>query len=221
MGVELLGKKLGMAQLFDAKGNCIGVTVIEVGPCVVLQKKTGKADGYEAYQLGFGELKEKGATKPMIGHCKKAGSPPMRFIREFRPEAGGVELNVGDKITVKEFQAGQFVDVIGTSKGKGFQGVVRRHKFAGGPASHGQKGWFRRPGAIGERLFPGRVFRGQRMPGHMGNRRVTTQNLRVIQVRESENLLLVEGAVPGARGALVVVRHAKKKARPVAKAAAK
>ena len=128
--------------------------------------------------------------------------------------------NVGDKITVTEFKPGEFVDVIGTTKGKGFQGVVRRHKFAGGPASHGQKGWFRRPGAIGERLFPGRVFRGQRMPGHMGHVKVTTQNLRVVQVRGADNVLLIEGSVPGARGSYVVVRHAKKKsAKPAMKAA--
>ena len=208
--MELLAKKLGMTQLFDAKGNCVGVTVLEAGPCTVLQKKTPETDGYHALQLGFGERKEKHATKPVIGHCKKANSAPARFIREYRTD-GSVTFNVGDKITVKEFQAGQFVDVMATSKGKGFQGVVRRYKFAGGAASHGQKGWYRRPGAIGERLFPGRVFRGQRMPGHMGHVRITTQNLRVVQVREAENLLLIEGAVPGPKGAFVVVRHAKKK----------
>ena len=199
-----------MTQIFDAKGNFVGVTAIEVGPCTVLQKKSPESDGYHAVQLGFGERKPKHASKPMIGHCKKANAAPARAIREYRTTAA-VAFNVGDKITVKEFQPGQFVDVIATSKGKGFQGVVKRYKFAGGPASHGQKGWFRRPGAIGGRLFPGRVFRGQRMPGHMGNTQITTQNLRVIQVRESDNLLLIEGAVPGPRGAVVVIRHAKKK----------
>ena len=208
--MELLGKKLGMTQLFDAKGNAVGVTAIEVGPCTVLQKKSLETDGYHAVQLGFGERKASRATKPLIGHCKKANATPAKAIREYRTVAP-VAFNVGDKITVKEFKPGQFVDVIGTSKGKGFQGVVKRYKFAGGPASHGQKGWFRRPGAIGERLFPGRVFRGQRMPGHMGNTQITTQNLRVIQVREADNLLLIEGAVPGPRGAVIVVRHAKKK----------
>lgn len=208
--MELLGKKLGMTQLFDAQGNAVGVTAIEVGPCTVLQKKSPEKDGYHAVQLGFGERKASRATKPLIGHCKKANAAPAKAIREYRTLAP-VAFNVGDKITVKEFQPGQFVDVIGTSKGKGFQGVVKRYKFAGGPASHGQKGWFRRPGAIGERLFPGRVFRGQRMPGHMGNTKITTQNLRVIQVREADNLLLIEGAVPGPRGAVIVVRHAKKK----------
>ena len=199
-----------MTQVFDAKGNLIGVTALEVGPCVVLQKKSPKTDGYHAVQLGFGERKEKHATKPLIGHCKKANAAPAKAIREYRTVIE-TTFNVGDKITVREFQPGQFVDVIGTSKGKGFQGVVRRHKFAGGQASHGQKGWYRRPGAIGERLFPGRVFRGQRMPGHMGHVQRTIQNLRVVQVREVDNLLLIEGAVPGPRGQVVVIRHAKKK----------
>jgi large subunit ribosomal protein L3 len=208
--MELLGQKIGMTQVFDAKGNCVGVTVVQVGPCTVLQKKTVKTDGYTSLQLGFGEKKAQRATKPLTGHCKKANTAPAKQIREWRTE-GDAAFNVGDKITVKEFQPGQFVDVIGTTKGKGFQGVVFRHGFAGGPMTHGNKGWKRRTGAIGERLFPGRVFRGQRMPGHMGNVNRTTQNLRVVQVREAENLLLIEGSVPGHRGALVVVRHAKKK----------
>jgi large subunit ribosomal protein L3 len=208
--MELLGKKLGMTQLFDAKGNLIGCTAVEVGPCTVLQKKSPETDGYHAVQLGFGERKAKHSTKPLTGHCKKANAAPARFIREYRTSEA-VAANVGDKLTVKEFQPGQFVDVIGTSKGKGFQGVVFRHKFGGGPMTHGNKGWKRRPGAIGERLFPGRVFRGQRMPGHMGDASVTTQNLRVVQVREADNVLLIEGAVPGPTGAFVVVRHAKKK----------
>jgi large subunit ribosomal protein L3 len=216
--MELLGKKIGMAHLFDANGNFVGVTVIEVGPCTVLQKKSPESDGYHAVQLGFGTRKEKNATKALIGHCKKANAAPARFIREYRIEEP-VPFNVGDQITVRDFQLGQYVDVIGRGKGKGFQGVVRRHKFAGGDSTHGAKGWHRRSGAIGQRLFPGRVFRNMRMPGHMGDRTVTTQNLRVVQVREAENLLLVEGSVPGARGALVVIRHAKKKAKPAAKSA--
>jgi large subunit ribosomal protein L3 len=209
--MELLGKKIGMTQVFDAKGNFVGVTVVELGPCTVLQKKTATGkDKYNAIQIGFGERKAKNAGKPLIGHCKKANTPPAAFIKEVRldSEPG---WNVGDKITVSQFKPGEFVDVIGVTKGRGFQGVVRRHKFAGGPASHGQKGWFRRPGAIGERLFPGRVFRGQRMPGHMGHVKVTTQNLRVVQVREADNVILIEGSVPGAKGSFVVVRHAKKK----------
>ena len=208
--MELLGQKIGMTQVFDAKGNCVGVTVVQVGPCTVLQKKTVENDGYTALQLGFGERKPQRTTKPLAGHCKKANAAPAQHIGEWRTD-GTPTFNVGDKITVKEFQPGQYVDVTATTKGKGFQGVVRRHKFAGGPATHGCKGWKRRTGAIGERLFPGRVFRGQRMPGHMGNVQRTTQNLRVIQVREAENLILIEGALPGHRGAIVVVRHAKKK----------
>jgi large subunit ribosomal protein L3 len=208
--MELLGKKLGMTQLFDDKGNMVGCTVVEAGPCTVLQKKSPETDGYHAVQLGFGAKKEKNATKPMIGHCKKAHVVPASFIREYRT-AEPVQFNVGDKITVKEFQPGQFVDVIGTSKGKGFQGVVKRHKFAGGDMTHGAKGWHRRGGAIGNRLFPGRVFRNMRMPGHMGHTKITTQNLRVVMVREAEDLLFIEGSVPGHKGAYVVVRHAKKK----------
>ena len=183
-----------MAQLFDANGNFVGVTVIEAGPCTVLQKKTLDNDGYHAVQIGLGTRKEKNAGKPLIGHCKKANTAPARFIREYRTEEP-TQFSVGDKITVKEFQPGQYVDVIGTGKG-----------------------WHRRGGAIGQRLFPGRVFKNMRMPGHMGDVKVTTQNLRVIQVREAENLLLIEGAVPGARGAFVVIRHALKKTKPVAKA---
>jgi large subunit ribosomal protein L3 len=218
--MELLGKKIGMTQVFDAKGNFVGATVVELGPCVVLQKKTVETkDRYNAVQLGFGERKAQRATKPLVGHCKKANAGPAAFIREVRFDAPPA-WNVGDKITVTEFKPGEFVDVIGTSKGKGFQGVVRRYKFAGGPATHGHKGWHRRTGAIGERLFPGRVFRGQRMPGHMGHVTVTTQNLRVVQVRPADNVVLIEGAVPGPRGAYVVVRHAKKKpAKPAAKVA--
>jgi large subunit ribosomal protein L3 len=213
--MELLGKKIGMTQLFDAKGNLIGCTAVEVGPCTVLQKKSPETDGYHAVQLGFGAKKPKNATKPMVGHCKKANSDVVpTFIREYRT-LQAISANVGDKLTVKEFQPGQFVDVIATSKGKGFQGVVRRHKFAGGDMTHGAKGWHRRGGAIGQRLFPGRVFRNMKMPGHMGNTRITTQNLRVIQVRESDNLLLIEGAVPGAKGTYVVVRHALKKTKAV------
>jgi len=213
--MELLGKKIGMTQLFDAKGNLIGCTAVEVGPCTVLQKKSPETDGYHAVQLGFGAKKPKNATKPMVGHCKKANSTVVpTFIREYRT-LEAIAANVGDKLTVKEFQPGQFVDVIATSKGKGFQGVVRRHKFAGGDMTHGAKGWHRRGGAIGQRLFPGRVFRNMKMPGHMGNTRITTQNLRVIQVRESDNVLLIEGAVPGAKGTYVVVRHALKKTKAV------
>lgn len=215
--MKLLARKIGMTQLFDATGNFVGVTVLEAGPCTVLQKKTPDSDGYHAIQLGWGERKPKHATKALTGHCQKAQAAPARFIREFRTTEA-LAFQVGDKVTVKEFQPGQFVDVIATSKGKGFQGVVRRHHFRGGDASHGAKGWHRRSGAIGTRQTPGRVMKNMKMPGHMGHTRITVQNLRVAQVRESDNLLLIEGAVPGPRGGYVVVRHAKKK--PI-KAAAK
>ena len=216
--MELLGTKVGMTQVFAPAGNMVGVTVIAVGPCTVLQRKTVETDGYAAYQLGLGEVKAKNAPKPLTVHCQKAGVGPARYIREFRNDNGKVDLKVGDKVTVKEFETGQYVDVIATSKGKGFQGVVRRHKFRGGDATHGAKGWHRRSGAIGQRMTPGRVLRNMKMPGHMGNTNITTQNLRVMQVRETENLLLLEGAVPGPRGGLVVVRHAKKRTKVATKA---
>ncbi|MCS7047773.1 MAG: 50S ribosomal protein L3 [Verrucomicrobiae bacterium] len=209
--MELLGRKLGMTQVFDERGNLCGVTVLEVGPCTVLQKKTRETDGYRAFQLGFGERKTKHVTKPMLGHFKKAGVSPMMWVREYRTDDEQVSLNVGDRLTVKAFQVGQYVDVIGVSKGRGFQGVVKRHHFRGGDAAHGCKGWHRRPGAISTRMTPGWVKKNQRMPGHMGHTRVTVQNLRVLGVREADNVLLIEGAVPGPRGGLVVVRHAKKR----------
>ncbi len=208
MSVALLGKKIGMTRVYDVRGEIVPVTVVEAGPCVVLQKKSAEKDGYAAYQLGFDAVKESRATQPSIGHAKKANSAPMRFIREVEPD--GKELNVGEQVTVKEFQVGQFVDVIGTSKGKGFQGVVFRHGFGGGPMTHGNKGWKRRPGAIGCRSFPGHINRGMRMAGHMGNIRRTVPNLEIIQVREKENALLIQGAVPGPNGGYVIVRPSKK-----------
>jgi large subunit ribosomal protein L3 len=209
MSFTLLGRKIGMTRVYDVRGDSVPVTVVEAGPCVVLQKKTTECDGYVAYQLGFEAVKESRATKPEIAHAKKAKSAPMRFIREV-PPVEGKDLNPGDQVTVKEFQVGQYVDVIGTSKGKGFQGVVFRHGFGGGPATHGSKGWKRRGGAIGCRSFPGHVNRGLKMPGHMGHERETIQNLEVIQVREKDNALLIHGAVPGPNGGFVIVRPAKK-----------
>jgi len=209
MSFTILGKKVGMTRVYDVQGMSVPVTVVEAGPCVVLQKKTAETDGYNAYQIGFNAVKESRATMPAIGHAKKAKSAPMHFIREV-PPVEGKDLNVGDQVTVKEFQAGQFVDVIGTSKGKGFQGVVFRHGFGGGPATHGAKGWKRRIGAIGCRSFPGHVNKGKRMPGHMGDQRRTVQNLEVIAVREQDNAILIQGAVPGSNGSYVIVRPAKK-----------
>lgn len=198
-----------MTQLYDDKGVLHPVTVIQAGPCPVLQKKTVEKDKYAACQIGFGDRKEKNTPQPMKGHFKKVKSAPKAFIREFRADEGE-NLNVGDAVTVSRFTAGQLVDVIGISKGKGFQGVVRRHRFAGGGAAHGSKA-HRRPGAIGMRAWPGYIWKNSRMPGHMGDVRITTQNLPVMQVRETENLLLVRGSVPGANGSYLVVRPAIKK----------
>ena len=209
MGIGILGKKLGMTQFYDDQGRLHPVTVVEAGPCTILQKKTAEREKYAAYQLGFDEQKEQRANKPSLGHVKKAGAKPLRFIREFRAEAGE-ELNVGDKLTVNRFQPGQYVDVIGISKGKGFLGVVGRWKFAGGGAAHGSKS-HRRAGAIGERADPGHVFKNHKMPGHTGRDRITVQSLKIISVRENDNILLIGGAVPGANGDYVVIRNAIKK----------
>ena len=208
MSVGLLGKKLGMTQVYDDRGVLHPVTVVEAGPCTVLQKKEMEKEKYAAVQLGFEDKKESRATKPELGHAKKANAKACRFIREFRTEAGE-ELNVGDKLTVNRFQTGQFVDVIGISKGKGFLGVVGRWKFAGGGAAHGSKS-HRRAGAIGERADPGHIFKNHKMPGHTGRDKITVQNLKIINVRETENVLLIEGAVPGANGDYVVIRPAVK-----------
>ncbi len=209
MSIGLLGKKLGMTQVYDDRGILHPVTVVEAGPCTVLQKKGMEREKYAAVQLGFDDKKENRATKPELGHAKKANAKPCRFVREFRTKAGE-ELNVGDKLTVNRFQTGQFVDVIGISKGKGFLGVVGRWKFAGGGAAHGSKS-HRRAGAIGERADPGHIFKNHKMPGHTGRDRITVQNLKIINVRETENVLLIEGAVPGANGDYLVIRPAVKK----------
>ncbi|MGB9773662.1 MAG: 50S ribosomal protein L3 [Bacteroidota bacterium] len=201
----ILGKKLGMTSVFDDKGNTIPCTVIEAGPCYVTQIKTKLRDGYDAVQLGFEEKKMKRSTKAEIGHAAKANVAPPRFISEFRlSETNG--LSLGSKVTVEIFKKGEKVKVTGTSKGKGFQGVVRRHHFRGGPASHGQSDRLRAPGSIGSSSFPSRVFKGQRMAGHMGNARVTVRNLTVIDVVPESNLLLVKGAVPGAINGYVKVQ---------------
>jgi large subunit ribosomal protein L3 len=215
MSVGLLGKKLGMTQLYDDKGVLHPVTIIAAGPCTVLQKKTQETDKYSAYQIGFDDRKEKNIPNGMKGHFKKAKSQPKGFIREFLADEGE-NLNVGDNITVSRFAPGQFVDVIGVSKGKGFQGVVRRYRFAGGGAAHGSKS-HRRPGAIGMRAWPGRIWKNARMAGHTGDVQITTQNLPVIQIRETENLLILRGSVPGSNGSYLVIRPAIKKPLPKAK----
>jgi large subunit ribosomal protein L3 len=210
----LLGKKLGQTRVFDADGNVVPVTVVQAGPNRVVQCKTVETDGYQAVQLGFEEQKESRVTRPLAGHFKKHGVTPVKRLREFRDFP--IEVKPGDTLGAAVFAAGDYVDAVGVSKGKGFEGVVRRHKFGGGNITHGSKGWHRRPGAIGQRMFPGTVMRGTKLPGHMGQRRRTVQNLQVVGVRSEENLLLIRGAIPGAAGDYVVIREAKKRPRQAA-----
>jgi len=199
----LIGKKIGMTSVFSADGKNLPCTVIEVGPCVVTQVKTVEKDGYEAVQLGFQDKKEKHTTKPESGHFKKAGVTPKRHLAEFKGEGA---YKLGDVITVDFFNGDLYVDVIGTSKGKGYQGVVRRHGFKGvGEATLGQSDRQRHPGSIGACSYPAKVFKGTRMAGQMGNVRVTVQNLEVIRLLPENNLLLVKGSVPGAKGSIVIV----------------
>ena len=200
----LLGKKIGMTSVFSADGKNLPCTVIEVGPCVVTQIKTVEKDGYAAVQVGFEEAKEKNTTKPMKGHFEKAGTTPKRHLAEFTYEE---EHNLGDVITVELFNDSPFVDVVGTSKGKGFQGVMKRHGFGGvGQSTHGQDDRARKPGSIGACATPSRVFKNLRMGGQMGNVQVTTHNLQVIKVIPEHNLLLVKGSVPGSKGSIVTVK---------------
>ncbi len=204
----LLGRKIGMTQVFGATGEVIPVTVIEVGPCVVTQVRTRDRDGYEAVQIGFGEVLPKSLTKPERGHLAGAGRL-VRHLREF--EADNVEEHtVGDVLNADQFASGELIDVTGTSKGRGFQGVVKRHGFSGGPRTHGQSDRHRAPGSIGAGTTPGRVWKNTRMAGRMGNRRVTVQNLEVVEVLADRNLLLVRGSIPGAKNGLVMVRRAVK-----------
>ena len=208
MKIGLLGRKLGMTRVYDDKGVATPVTVIEAGGNTALQVKTQDNDGYSGVQVGFHTQKEQRVTKPLLGVFKKANSEPKKLIKEFRLPDG---TTLGDAIDLKvtQFAPGDVVDVIGQSKGKGFQGVVKKHNMDGQPASHGSM-MHRRPGSIGNRSTPGRIWKNKRMPGHMGDDRVTVQNLRVLQVREAEGLILITGAVPGATGSYVVVRPAKK-----------
>ena len=202
----LLGKKIGMTSVFSAEGKNLPCTVIEVGPCVVTQIKTLEKDGYEAVQLGFQEKKEKHTTQPEMGHFKKAGVAPQRHLAEFKNFDQTPEL--GSTLTVDIFTEGGFVDVVGTSKGKGYQGVVKRHGFGGvGQQTHGQHNRLRAPGAIGACSYPAKVFKGLRMAGQMGNERVTVQNLQVIKVLPEHNLLMVKGSIPGAKGSIVLVER--------------
>ncbi|PXV67494.1 large subunit ribosomal protein L3 [Dysgonomonas alginatilytica] len=200
----LLGKKIGMTSVFSAEGKNVPCTVIEVGPCVVTQVKTADKDGYEAVQLGFVDAKDKHTSKPLQGHFKKAGVTPKRHLAEFKGFEESYKL--GDVITVDLLEENGFIDVIGTSKGKGFQGVVKRHGFAGvGQATLGQHNRLRAPGSIGACSYPAKVFKGTRMGGQMGNVRVTVQNLQIIKVIAEHNLLLVKGSVPGSKGSIVLI----------------
>jgi large subunit ribosomal protein L3 len=204
----LLGKKLGQTRVYDEKGIIRPVTVVLAGPNRVLQCKTQESDGYNAVQLGFDDQKDHRVTKPLLGHIKKHNGAAVKRIREFRNFP--LPVKPGDVVGPNIFAKGDFIDAIGITKGRGFEGVMKRHNFRGGDASHGAKGWRRRPGAIGQRLFPGTVMRGMRMPGHMGQVRRTVQSLEIIQVREADNILLIKGAIPGAKGDYVVIRESKK-----------
>jgi large subunit ribosomal protein L3 len=201
----LIGKKIGMTSIFDENGKNIPCTVIQAGPCVVTQVRTEEVDGYDALQLGFDDKAEKRASKAEIGHAKKAGTSPKKKLIEFRYFEND-KYGIGDTIDVTLFQEGEFVDVIGTSKGKGYQGVVKRHGFAGvGQSTHGQHNRLRAPGSIGAASYPARVFKGMRMAGRMGGDQVTVQNLRVVKVLPEKNVLVVKGCVPGHKNAYVTI----------------
>jgi large subunit ribosomal protein L3 len=205
MSIGLLGRKIGMTSVYDARGRLCPVTVIAAGDNVLLRRLTTEDDGYSAVQVGFGSQKKSRVSKPLLGEFKKAGMEPKKFVREFRLDADAPEGEIDLRVT--QFQAGDYVDVIGRSKGKGFQGVMKKHNFAGQGAAHGSK-THRRVGAVGNRSTPGRIWKNMGMPGHLGDRRVTVQNLQVMQVREAEKVILVSGAVPGANGSYVIVRPA-------------
>lgn len=200
----ILGRKIGMTRIFDEAGDMIPVTVIQAGPCLVTQVKTKDKDGYEAVQLGFGVKKEKNTSKPLLGHFKKATVSPLRFVKEFPPFKDR-EVKAGDVITVDLFENGEIVKVSGTSKGKGFTGVVKRHGFGGGPKTHGQSDRLRAPGSLGQSSYPSRVFKGIKMGGRMGNKRSTVTGLTVVKVDAEKNLLFLKGALPGARNNFVEV----------------
>lgn len=203
----IIGKKIGMTRIFSEEGRAIPVTVIEAGPCVVVQVKTQKKEGYNAVQIGFGEKRKKLVSLPLLGHFEKAKVEPKRVLKEIRTDQVD-KLKVGQEIKVDVFRVGEKVKVTGTSKGLGFQGGVRRHGFHGGPKTHGQSDRLRAPGSIGSSSYPSRVFKGQKMPGRMGGEKVTTKNLEVVQVDVERNLLLLKGAVPGKKNSYLTVRKA-------------
>ncbi|MBE7019527.1 MAG: 50S ribosomal protein L3 [Ruminococcaceae bacterium] len=209
MEKAILGKKVGMTQLFSETGKFVPVTVIEAGPCVVTQKKTVEIDGYNSIQVGFVETKEKKSNKPLMGHFKKAGTAIMKFLREFRLD-DTASYNVGDEIKAGVFAEGDSVDVTGISKGKGYQGTIKRHGQSRIPMSHGAGPVHRSAGSMGACSSPSRVFKGKKLPGHMGNVQVTVQNLEIVKVMEDKNLILVKGAIPGPKGGLVTVKSSVK-----------
>jgi len=215
MSLGLLGKKLGMTRIYTDKGEAVAVTVVDVSENDVLQVKSADTDGYRAVQVGHQNGKAKHLTKQEQGHCQKHGAPLKRHVREFRLADGEEAPTAGSALTADLFKKGQFVDVIGVSKGRGFQGVVKRHGFAGQPASHGSM-MHRRTGSIGCRLTPGRVWKNQKMPGHMGQVQRTIQNLQIVETRTDDHVILIRGSFPGAKGDLVVIRPAKKKPAPAA-----
>lgn len=203
----LIGKKIGMTQIFDEKGVAQPVTIIEAGPCFVTQVRNPEKDGYSAVQLGFGEVHPKRLTGGELGHLNSNNLPPLRFVREFRSKEA---VNVGDKVTVEVFSVGEKVDVVGTSKGKGFAGGVKRYHFAGGKKTHGQSDRHRAPGSRSSGTTPGRVYKGSRGAGHMGTDRVTVQALKIVMIDSERNLLGIKGAVPGGKGGLVLIKEARK-----------
>ncbi len=211
MSPGILGKKIGMTQVFRPDGQVVPVTVLKAGPCIVVQRKTPASDGYDAVQLGFMEyVKKTSVNKPEAGHMKKSGAEGVRFQREFRLENGAnADMKAGDRVLADEFKPNEIVDVIGISKGKGFAGVVKRHHFRGSDATHGSM-FHRAPGSIGASSFPSRVFPGMRMGGQMGNTRITVRNLEIVQVDAEDNVILVKGAVPGPNGGYVILRRAKR-----------
>ena len=209
MAPGILGRKIGMTQVFDDDGRVVPVTVLKAGPCVVVQRKSASRDGYEAIQVGLVDyLREKLVNKPAKGHFAKAGVEPVRYLREFRLAPGEEGLQPGDRILAEHFRPRERVDVLGVSKGKGFQGVVKRHNFHGGGATHGSM-FHRAPGSIGQSAYPARVFKGVRLPGRMGGKRVTVQGLEIVEVHPDDDVILVRGAVPGARGGYVAIRRAR------------
>ena len=213
--IGLIGKKLGQSRVYTDDGTVVSVTAVLAGPNRVMQCKTAASDGYSAVQLGFDDQKESRMSKPLLGHCKKHASVAVKRIREFRDFS--LDVKPGDALGADVFEKGDFIDAIGVTKGKGFQGVMKRHHFAGGPASHGQKGFSRRPGGIAQGSTPGWVVKGKKMPGHMGQRRRTVQNLEIVDILTEDNVILIKGALPGAAGDYIVIRESKKKPKAAVK----